>query len=99
MWSLPWRGSEFSDRKSSNLTITTAWFGVIQEGGGTNSPWDSCEGFREDELGLQEMGEGQRGKGTWAEEGEFMACWGEDWGGKLVKDLLRHHAKHLELGA
>lgn len=45
------------------------------------------------------MEEGQREKGTWAEEGEFMACWGEDWGGKLVKDLLRHHAKHLELGS
>lgn len=24
----------------------------------------------EDELGLQEMEEGQRGKGTWAEEGD-----------------------------
>lgn len=38
------------------------------EGGGTNSPWDSCEGFREDELGLEEMRGRLRRKGTWAEE-------------------------------
>lgn len=28
------------------------------------SPWDGCEGFREDELGLEEMGEGPRREGT-----------------------------------
>ena len=61
------------------------------EGGATNPP---CEGFREDELGLEETGEGPRRKVTWAEEGEIMMLGGEDW--VVGKDLLKHHPKESE---
>ena len=66
---------------------------VILEGGATNPP---CEGFREDELGLEETGEGPRTKDTWAEEGEIMTCWGGGGDRVVGKDLLKHHPKESE---
>lgn len=58
-----------------------------------------CGDLREDELGFGEMREGLRRTGTRTEEGEFLACRGQDQGGEIVKDLLLHHAKESELAS